>query len=346
VIAGYYGKGPELSYWNACSTGGRQGLREAQQFPTDYDGIIAGAPANYMTHLEAWTLWAPAAMNATPLSAIPSAKFAMIHKAVLDACDKLDGVADGVIEDPRSCHFDPKTLLCKGDDANDCLTAAQEQTLEKIYMPATNPRTKEIIYPPFEPGSETGWGFVAGPVPPSVATDLFKYETFKDANWDWHTFDFDKDMALADQVDGGTLNTLNPDLKPFFDHGGKLIQYHGWADSLIAPGNSINYYESVVAKMGGVKKIDGDYRLFMVPSMGHCGGGDGATNFDMLAALEEWREQKKAPDEIIASKGTPGSGSSLAMTHPLCPYPKTAQYKRTGNTSDAANYVCAVPRAK
>jgi feruloyl esterase len=346
VIAGYYGKGPELSYWNACSTGGRQGLREAQQFPTDYDGIIAGAPANYMTHLEAWTLWAPAAMNATPLSAIPSAKFAMIHKAVLDACDKLDGVADGVIEDPRSCHFDPKTLLCKGDDANDCLTAAQEQTLEKIYMPATNPRTKEIIYPPFEPGSETGWGFFAGPVPPSVATDLFKYETFKDANWDWHTFDFDKDMALADQVDGGTLNTLNPDLKPFFDHGGKLIQYHGWADSLIAPGNSINYYESVVAKMGGVKKIDGDYRLFMVPSMGHCGGGDGATNFDMLAALEEWREQKKAPDEIIASKGTPGSGSSLAMTHPLCPYPKTAQYKRTGNTSDAANYVCAVPRAK
>jgi feruloyl esterase len=345
IINAYYGKGPELSYWNACSTGGRQGLREAQQFPTDYDGIIAGAPANYMTHLEAWTLWAPAAMNATPDSMIPSSKFAMIHKAVLDACDKLDGVQDGVIEDPRACHFDPRTLICKSGDTADCLTSAQEQTLEKIYLPATNPRTKEIIYPPFEPGSELGWGFFAGTGAPSVAIDLFKYETFKDPNWDWHTFDFDKDVATADKVDGGVLNTVDPNLGPFFDHGGKLIQYHGWADSLIAPGNSVNYYESVVAKLGGSKKIDDDYRLFMVPSMGHCGGGEGAVTFDMVTAIEQWREQKKAPDVIVASKTTPGNPSAApAMTHPLCPYPKTAQYKGTGDTSEAANYLCAAPK--
>jgi feruloyl esterase len=346
VIAAYYGRGPSLSYWNACSTGGRQGLREAQQFPADYDGIIAGAPANYMTHLEAWTLWAPAAMNATRESAIPPAKFAAIHQAVLATCDTLDGVKDGVLEDPRACHFDPHTLLCKGADSNDCLTSAQVQTLEKIYMPATNPRTKEVIYPAFQPGSELGWTFFAGPNPPSVATDLFKYETFKDANWDWHTFDFDKDVTLADRVDGGVLNSLDPNLNPFFAHGGKIIQYHGWADSLIAPENSINYYESVIAKSGGVKKIDQDYRLFMVPGMGHCAGGEGATNFDMLTALEEWREQGKAPEEVIATKyaqNNPPAGA--VMTHPLCPYPETAKYKGSGDTNDAANFICAVPAA-
>jgi feruloyl esterase len=346
IIAAYYGRGPTLSYWNACSTGGRQGLREAQEFPADYDGIIAGAPANYMTHLEAWTLWAPAAMNATPESAIPTAKFATIHQAVLVECDVLDGVKDGVIEDPRLCHFDPKTLLCKGGDSNDCLTAAQVATAQKIYLPATNPRTKEMIFPPFEPGSETGWGFFAGPNPPSVATDLFKYETFKDENWDWHTFDFDKDVALADKVDGGILNTLDPNLKPFFAHGGKLIQYHGWADSLIAPGNSINYYESVAAKLGGAKTIDEDYRLFMVPGMGHCAGGDAATNFDMVTAMEQWREQKKAPAQVVATKyvqpNNPASG--VAMTHPLCPYPQTAHYTGAGDTNDAANYACVAAK--
>ena len=330
IIAAYYGRGPQLSYWVACSTGGRQGLREAQQYPTDYDGIVAGAPANYMTHLEAWTLWAPAAMNATPESTIPTAKFRVIHEAVLAACDGLDGVKDGLLEDPRTCHFEPETLLCKGEDANNCLTAAQVQTVEKIYSPATNPRTKEIIYPAFQPGSELGWTFFAGPNAPSVATDLFKYETFKDANWDWHTFNFDSDMALADKVDGGLLNTLNPDLLPFFRHGGKLIQYHGWADTLIAPENSINYYSSVLAKLGGIKTID-EYRLFMVPGMGHCSGGEGPTNFDMLTAMEQWREQGKAPEKIIASKYVDGDATKgTAMTRPLCPYPQTAQYKGDG----------------
>lgn len=347
IISAYYGRGPSLSYWNACSTGGRQGLREAQQFPNDYDGIIAGAPANYMTHLEAWTLWAPAAMNATPESAVPATKFGLIHQAVLGACDRLDGVKDGVIEDPRNCHFDPKTLLCKSGNASDCLTATQVQTVERIYEPATNPRTKATIYPPFEPGSELGWTFFAGPNPPSVATDLFKYETFKDPNWDWHTFDFDKDVALADKVDNGILNTLDPNLEPFFTRGGKLIQYHGWADSLIAPGNSINYYESVVEKLGGVSKIDGSYRLFMVPGMGHCGGGEGATNFDMLTALEAWREHDEVPERVIATKYVGnGPASGVAMTRPLCPYPQTAQYKGSGDTNDAANFVCAVPKKK
>jgi feruloyl esterase len=344
IINAYYGRAPSLSYWNACSTGGRQGLREAQQFPTDYDGIIAGAPANYMTHLEAWTLWAPAAMNATSESAVPVAKFAVIHQAVLAKCDKLDGVKDGVLEDPRSCQFDPQALLCKGADANDCLTAAQVQTVTKIYSPATNPRTKALIYPAFQPGSELGWTFFVGPNAPGVATDLFKYETFKNPDWDWHTFDFDKDVALADKVDAGVLNTIDPNLKAFFAHGGKLIQYHGWADSLIAPENSINYYQSVVTRLGGAKKIDDDYRLFMVPGMGHCAGGDGATNFDMVTAMEQWREDKQAPEKVIATKyvqNDPANG--VQMTHPLCPYPQTAQYTGSGDANDAANYVCAAP---
>jgi feruloyl esterase len=333
IVEAYYGSRPRYSYWNGCSSGGKQGLKEAQKFPADFDGIIAGAPANFWTHLTASAAWIGQAVNRTEGSYIPPAKYPLLHDAAINACDALDGVKDNVIEDPRQCKFDPKVLECKGGDAPTCLTAAQVETARAMYSPMVNPRTMQSLFPGFEPGSEPGWNLVAGRQPTSLGIDHWKYVVFKDPNWDYRTMDFDKDIALADKLDQQIgINATDPNLKPFFSRGGKLIQYHGWTDALIPPQNSVDYYQSVVKTMGGVNNVKQNYRLFMVPGMNHCGGGDGPSNFDALAALEQWVEKGKAPDQIIASK--PG------RTRPLCPYPEHAVYKGSGSTDDASNFVC------
>jgi feruloyl esterase len=273
-----------------------------------------------------------------PATHIPESKYPLIHKAVMDACDALDGVKDGIIEDPTRCHFDPGTLLCKGADTSACLTAPQVEAARKIYGGAHNPRTGQQIFPGMSPGSEMGWRPLAGgPEPFQIPVEYFKYVLFKNPNWDWKTLNFDSDVALADKTDPGRLNSINPDLKAFFAHGGKLIQYHGWNDQLIAPLNSVNYYKSVQDKLGNTS---GNYRLFMVPGMGHCGGGDGANTFDMVTVIEQWVEQNKAPDQIIAERR---AGGTVERTHPLCPYPETAHYKGSGNPDDAANFMCQAP---
>jgi len=340
LIQAFYGNAAKYSYWNGCSTGGKQALTEAQRYPNDYDGIIAGAPANYMIHLHIWSLWVAQAVHKDPQSFIPPAKFPMIHQAVLDACDALDGVKDGLLEDPRRCHFDPGTIQCLGADGPACLTAAQVKAARQIYAPATNPRTKELIFPPLEPGSELLWNFLAGAQVFSVPTDTFKYVIFNKPDWDYNSLNFDQDVALADRVDHGLNNAINPDLKPFFGHGGKLLMYHGWADQLIAPENSVNYYQSVVAKSGGLQKTSGEVRLFMVPGMTHCGGGEGPNVFDSVGAIEQWVEKGIAPAQMIASHSTAGT---VDRTRPLCPYPQTAHYKGSGSIDDAANFSCAAP---
>jgi feruloyl esterase len=341
VIAAHYGGGPRLSYWNGCSTGGRQGLKEAQKYPADYDGIIAGAPANFMTHLAAHSLWVAHATLKDPASFIPKEKFAAIHRAVLTACDALDGVKDGVLEDPTRCRFDPKAMQCDGADAASCLTPPQVEAARKIYGAAKNPRTGAEIFPGLEPGSELGWGGLAGgPAPFSISTDHFKYIVFNKPDWDYKTLDFDTDVRLADKTDDGLLNATDPNLKPFFSRGGRLLMYHGWSDQLIAPRNSINYYQSVLKALGGTDAVSDSVRLFMVPGMAHCGGGDGASAFDGVAALENWVEQKTAPAQIPASHTTNGV---VDRTRPLCPYPTIAVYNGAGSTDDTANFVCAGP---
>jgi feruloyl esterase len=340
IVAAYYGRAPRLSYWNGCSSGGKQGLKEAQKFPADYDGIVAGAPANYWTHLMAGSIWIAQASLKDPASLIPPEKYAVVHKAVLDACDARDGVTDGVIESPPACHFDPASIQCGAEDRADCLTAPQVETARHIYGPATNPRTHEKIFPGLAEGSELGWGGLAGARPLPIAVDHFKYVVFKDPNWDFKTFDFDKDVALADKVDGGLLNATDPHMEAFFGRGGKIVMYHGWSDQLISPQNSIDYYDSVeAARRGSRNAASGrnDIRLFMVPGMAHCAGGAGPNMFDALGALEQWVEQKKAPDEIPASQMT---GGAVVRTRPLCPYPQTANYKGSGSTDDAASFVC------
>lgn len=340
IIAAFYGSGPKLSYWNGCSAGGKQALKEAQKFPDDFDGIIAGAPGNNWTGRAIESMWIAQAMHSDEASYIPPSKYGLIHKAVIDACDALDGVKDGVLEDPTRCHFDPKVLECKDAGGPACLTAKQVDAARKVYSGAINPRTKQQIFPGLEPGSEMAWDVVGGPRPFAIGNDFFKYVVFKNPEWDYRTLNFDSDAALAEKTDNGLINAMDPNLKPFFTHGGKLIQYHGWNDWQISPLNSVHYYQSVLESSGGTKVQD-SYRLFMAPGMGHCAGSDGPNQFDMVAVMEQWREEGKAPERIVAAKL--GSDRKPERTRPLCPYPQIAKFKGSGSTDDAANFMCAIP---
>ena len=337
----FYTKAPERSYWNGCSSGGKQGLKEAQKFPRDYDGIIAGAPANYWTHLMAGDLWPEIVTHKDPAADLSPASLAVLHKAALAACDANDGVTDGLIEEPVKCRFDPATVACKGDQTQDCLTAPQVEAARRIYAGAVNPRTHKSVFPGMPPGSELVWPALAGPKPFTIPVSHFAYVVFKNPQWDYLTFDYDKDVAAADKIDDGLLNATDPNLKAFFSHGGKLITYHGWNDQLISPINSVNYYETVVKANGGAAKVSESYRLFMAPGMNHCGGGDGPSQMDPLPLLDDWVANGKAPDKIIAQHRT---GNRVDRSRPWCSYPQIAKYKGTGSTDEAANFDCVTPR--
>jgi len=340
IIAAFYGEAPKLSYWNGCSAGGRQALKEAQKYPEDFNGIVAGSPGVNWIGRSEQAAWIGQASHKDEGTAIPTSKFPMIHAAALEACDAADGVKDGIIEDPTRCKFDPKVLECKEGDGPSCLTSSQVETARKIYSNVINPRTKQELFPGHEPGSELGWGTMAGPQAMGLGLELFKYIVFKNPDWDYRTFNFDSDAALTAQADGGIMNALDPNLKAFLGRGGKLIQYHGWADPQISPRSSVEYYQSVLKTLGGASKVDDSYRLFMIPGVAHCGGGEGASNFDMLTALEQWVETKKAPDQIAASRVRDGK---VDRTRPLCPYPQVAKYKGSGSIDEAANFSCQKP---
>ncbi len=339
LIAAYYGLGAKLAYFEGCSSGGRQALMEAQRYPEDYDGIVAGSATNNFTKMMFGRIWVGQATLSNATSYIPPAKYPTIHRAALEACDAMDGVKDGVLNEPMKCRFDPGVLECKAGDGADCLTKAQVEATRRIYTPATNLRTGEVVFPPMERGSELVWGRMAGgPGPIQLADDYFKYVVFQDPKWDFRMLNFDGDVAKAMKKDGGVLSATDADLRPFFAHGGKLVQYHGWTDQQVMPENSINYYKSVMATVGQAK-VDASYRLFMAPGMNHCGGGDGPNAFDMLGVLEVWREKGKAPEAVIASHET---GGKVDRTRPLCAYPKVAKYKGVGSTDEASSFVCAM----
>jgi feruloyl esterase len=339
IIAAFYDRAPRFSYWTGCSTGGRQGLMAAQRYPEDFDGIVAGAPANNQTQLCAWRIAVEAKILQEPTSVVPQAKLALVNRAVLAACDALDGVTDGLLTDPHQCNFDPAALMCRGGDADDCLTAPQVEAVKMGYAPAKK-KTGELIYPGLVPGGETGWAMLtaANPEPGGIDVGMFRYVAHEDPAWDWRTFDLDRDSALIDKK-AGFIDATNPDLSAFRARGGKLIIYHGWNDGgsggAISPQNSVNYYSSVLAKMGSQQQ---DWlRLFMVPGMAHCGGGPGPNQVNWTAALERWRESGIAPDQLIASRV---SDNRVNMTRPICPYPQIAQYNGVGSTNDAANFDC------
>jgi Tannase and feruloyl esterase len=337
IIASLSDAGPKLSYWNGCSAGGRQAMKEAQRFPADFDGIIAGAPGLDWTGRAAQAVRIAQSLQKEERRISP-AQAQLVHRAVLDACDGLDGVKDGVLEDPTRCKFDPGVLQCKGAEDSSCLKPAQVETVRMVYSPAVNSKTKREIAG-LLPGSELGWtdmGWSASAR--ATGLDQFRFLVFKDPTWDIQKFNPDTDITRAEDVDNDTINALDPNLKPYFDRGGKLIQYHGWADPQISPGNSVQYYKRVVDAAGGMAKVQASHRLFMAPGMGHCGGGDGPNTFDMMVALEQWVENRKAPDQIVASHSRDGK---VDRTRPLCPYPQVASYKGSGSTDDAANFTCA-----
>jgi feruloyl esterase len=306
LIAAFYSQPARHSYWNSCSTGGRQGLMEAQRFPADFDGIVAGAPANYLSHLQPWTLWVPKVVHESPGSFLPPAKLAVIHKAVIEACEGADRAA--------------------------CLTTAQVEAACKLYGPVVNSAGTKI-FPGFSPGSEMGWGLLAGAEPIADPVGSFKYVVFNNPDWDWTTLNFDSDVAALERAFEPAVDANQPDLRAFAGRGGKLIMYHGWNDHLIAPGNTVDYYNAVLYTMGA-KRTNESVRLFMVPGMMHCRGGDGTADFDMIPELDNWVEPAKAPDRVVASRTNP------ERTRPLCPYPLVAVYKGAGNTDAAKNFVC------
>jgi feruloyl esterase len=343
VIDAFYGAAPRMSYWNGCSTGGRQGLKEAQRFPDDYDGIVAGAAANPRTHLSSWQIWLAQGVL-DPHNYIPPSKYPIIHKAVLEACDASDGAKDGLLEDPTRCHFDPATIECKAGDEPTCLTAGQVEAAKRMYTAPRNPRTNQPVYFNVEPGSELGWSMLAkGPEPFSAATDQFRYVVFKNPDWDWHTLNLDSDVTLADKIDNDTINAADPNIKAFLAHGGKLLMYHGWADPGVPPLASVNYYKTAVDTLGGETKTSDSIRLFMVPGMGHCGGGEGPNNFNMMSAMTAWREDGHAPERILAAHRTAGK---VDRTRPLCAYPQVARYKGTGSIDQAENFNCQAAGTK
>jgi feruloyl esterase len=341
IVATFYDAPAKKSYFDGCSSGGRQGLMEAQRYPADFDGIISGAPASNMERQLASAIWIERAAHLTPASNLPKEKLPILHQAALDACDASDGVKDGVIRDPFSCRFDPAVTQCKGADTSACLSPEQVEAARKIYAGPVNPRTHEKIYPGLEPGSEVTWYAFTVPEFP-IAASHFKYIVFKNPKWDPSTLNFDSDIATAEKIDNGTLTATNPNLKPFFVHGGKLILYHGLSDGLISPQSTINYYNAVLKAAGPTASQS--MRLYLAPGMEHCFGGDGPDSFDLDAPLASWVEDNKIPGPIIASHFPANAPSTKAdRTRPLCPYPQVAKYKGTGSTDDAANFACAKP---
>jgi len=341
IVATFYDTPAAKSYWDGCSSGGKQGLMEAQRYPDDFDGIIAGAPANNWEPLLASSIWIEQATHLTAASRLPNEKLAILHQAALDACDASDGVKDGVIRDSLSCHFDPAVTQCKGADTSTCLSSEQVEAARKIYAGPVNPRTHEKIFPGLEPGSEITWRAFAEPVFP-IAASHFRYIIFKDPKWEPSTLNFDSDIAIAQKVENGTLTATNPNLKPFFAHGGKLILYHGLSDGLIAPKNTINYYNAVFKATGPAAA--NSMRLYLAPGMEHCFGGDGPSDFDLDAPLAAWVEDHKAPGPILALHFPANAPPTKPdRTRPLCPYPQVAKYKGLGSTDDAANFACAKP---
>jgi feruloyl esterase len=365
IIDAFYGQAPRYSYFDGCSDGGREALMEAQRFPGDFNGILAGAPANFWTHLAAAVVWDEQALLDNPASYVPESKLPAIQAAALQACDGLDGVKDGLVEDPQRCHFDPSVLLCKENDNSKCLTAEQVETVRKLYAGPRNPRTGKQIFPGHEPGAEafiTDWPeMIIGSAPGEgwefpVGNMFFADFVFANPAWKFRAFNFDGDVALTDEKLSPILNSTSPDLREFRNRGGKLIQYHGWADSVIAPRSSTGYYESVVRKMGGSARTESFYRLFMVPGMSHCAYGPGPNSFggilqyglphddpddDIVDALMRWVEHGVAPDKIVATKfKDDDSSKGILMTRPLCPFPAKAAWTRNGSTDDAANFVC------
>ena len=336
VAETYYEQAPRLSYYQGCSTGGRQGMKEAMMFPGDFDGIIVGAPVNNQLTLNATQLDSMIRFIEDRDLALSPEKVEMVHNAVLAACEVNDGVEDGFLNDPLSCGFEPETLQCgRRDDPSTCLTRDEVGSVERAYGGVYSPNGT-LLYPGHAKGFELGWRIPAeGSEPTPLQTDATRYLVYEDENWDWREFDLERDLALV-RDKHGYIEALETDLSAFKARGGKILFYHGWNDPGPSPLNTINYYESVHGTMGPEQS---DWmRLFMMPGMGHCSGGIGPDQADFLSAIDAWVENGTAPERIVASRVSDGE---VDMTRPLCPFPQVAEWDGEGDPNDATSFVCA-----
>jgi len=349
LTSAYYGRSARYAFFEGCSQGGQEALMEAQRYPADYDGIISGDPDYNQTHHEVGVhLWVVSTLYSDAKSRLSAAQAQLIGNAVNAACDKLDGVEDGVLEDPRRCHFDPGILQCRGGDSGICLTQPQVTAVRKLWAGPAK-ATHSGYYPGLERGGEaTLWrSWIVADTPEEnihgmLGLPFFKYFVFKDPNWNFLTFNYQIDPPAIDTRFASVLDAVDPDLLPFKSRGGKLIHYHGFSDPDVPPRASISYYDTVARSVHRRHMDPGSfYRLFMVPGMGHCGGGPGANSFDMLAALERWVEQGVAPERILATKYSDDDPKKAPLwTHPLCLYPRIAHFSGRGSSNDAQNFVC------
>jgi feruloyl esterase len=336
IVSALYSKPARRSYWVGCSTGGRQGLVGARRFPEDFDAISAGAPANNWVPLMAHGAQIQRFV-ADPANGLTPPLLTMVRNAAIAACDARDGVVDRVVEDPRSCSFDPGTLACGSDPSSACLTPRQVDVVRSIYGGVVNPRTREKIFPGPAPASELQWLAYGGGFP--IAGNYWRDFVKGDQNWSLATLDFDADVALGRKMDTAQVTEVDPDLQKFVARGGKLLLWHGWTDGLIPAQNTIDYYESVRAKTGA-DRIKDSVRLFMIPGVNHCSGGEGTFGVDTLDVIDTWAETGKAPERIVARRPLPGGA---VRTRPLCPYPQVARYRGDGSTDDASSFACVAP---
>ncbi len=362
LVAAYYGSPARRAYFAGCSTGGAQAMEEAEFYPNDYDGVVAGAPGMSYAHLMMSFLWGLKATE-PPGALIPPDKLEVLHAAVLAACDGDDGLKDGLISDPQTCRFDLASVTCKPADAAtaQCLTPAQARTARLIYEGPSNSRTGASIYPGFAYGSEAdpssanplsyGWTAIQGRLAQAFAIPLMRTMVYQDPAWDWRRFDWDKDVAEVDRRVGADITALNPDLRRFEAHGGKLLIYQGWGDQLNGQTLPIAYRRTVIdllaSKGRGARAehaVDGFLRVFMAPGMAHCMGGPGFATFDALSAVQAWVETGAAPDRIVASRSLPAAAPGGRGTRPICAYPKSARYTGSGSADDAANFTCVSSR--
>jgi feruloyl esterase len=329
VIDKFYDRPAQYAYFKGCSTGGRQAVMAAQRYPEDFDGIIGGALANRHIHMHTAGVARSINLSRNPDQAISPAKAKLVTDAVLNKCDTLK---EGFLNNPRECTFDFSTLLCKGPEGDNCLTKPQLQSVETFYGGLKNGKG-ELIFSGQALGNPMR-ALQSTNDTPGGGYDTVRIWGFQDANYDWRTFDLDRDMPIIDKK-VGFVDAVDPDLSRFKARGGKLLLYAGWSDTSITPENTVLYYETVLNKMG--KNQDNWVRLFMVPGMGHCRGGDGPHTFDSIGTLERWREQEVTPAQIM------GSNPQSGLTRPLCPFPQYARYKGTGDLKDAANWTCSSP---
>jgi len=349
IIQAFFGIAPQRSYFMGCSDGGREGLMEAQRFPADFDGIVAGAPANIWAPLNGeFQVWL-ARINVDGQGApiLTPDRLPALHAAALASCDGADGLVDGQIDDPRACRFDPASVQCAaGANQPSCLTAAQVDVARKAYSGPVDARGRHL-YPGGEPvGSELAWaGWFVGPpgIGPLIGDDYLKYSAFPigqrtSSVQDWR---FTVDGFNRLRTEGRVFDSTSADLSAFARRGGKLILWHGWSDQAIPPTGTPAYYQAVQDRMGGLQAVQQFARLFMVPSTYHCGGGFGPNQFDLVNPIVHWVERGEAPNRIVATQT--GGGGSVVRTRPLFAYPERAKYVGSGSIDDAANFVGVMP---